>query len=140
MSTMEAVMTTTDVANRFNELAQTGQWEQIQNELYADNAISIVLFVHGSGSSRFSPRNNYVAKVLQDVGLGTLLLDLLTDEEADDRRNVFDIPLLASRLHLAKRWILEKSRYTNVRIAPYAVNTRQLPRFLMINYLLVNYK
>jgi ketosteroid isomerase-like protein len=41
MSTMEAVMTTTDVANRFNELAQTGQWEQIQNELFADNAVSI---------------------------------------------------------------------------------------------------
>ena len=41
MSTMDAVMTTTDVANRFNELAQTGQWEQIQNELFADNAVSI---------------------------------------------------------------------------------------------------
>lgn len=69
----------------------------------------LVLFAHGSGSSRFSPRNRFVAGVLQESGLGTLLLDLLTaDEEAVDattRRLRFDIPLLADRLEAATRWV-----------------------------------
>jgi pimeloyl-ACP methyl ester carboxylesterase len=58
----------------------------------------VVVFAHGSGSSRFSPRNVAVAEAFQDDGLATLLFDLLTDDEAADRRNVFDIDLLASRL------------------------------------------
>lgn len=65
----------------------------------------VVIFAHGSGSSRYSTRNRYVASVLQEAGLGTLLLDLLTEEEAGDRRNVFDIPLLAQRLTLAEAWV-----------------------------------
>ena len=60
----------------------------------------IVLFAHGSGSSRLSPRNRLVAERLQRSGLGTLLFDLLQPEEADNRRNVFDIGLLAERLAL----------------------------------------
>lgn len=67
-------------------------------------AKAIILFAHGSGSGRLSPRNNFVARVLQDASLGTLLLDLLTEEEEADRRNVFDIQLLAKRLILAKAW------------------------------------
>jgi pimeloyl-ACP methyl ester carboxylesterase len=59
---------------------------------------AVVAFAHGSGSGRFSPRNRQVAARLQQEGLGTLLFDLLTEAEADDRRNVFDIPLLAQRL------------------------------------------
>ena len=59
---------------------------------------AMVAFAHGSGSGRFSPRNRQVAARLHEENLGTLLLDLLTEEEADDRRNVFDIPLLAQRL------------------------------------------
>jgi len=59
---------------------------------------AVVVFAHGSGSGRFSPRNRQVAARLQQAGLGTLLFDLLTEAEADDRRNVFDIPLLAQRL------------------------------------------
>jgi len=59
---------------------------------------AVVAFAHGSGSGRFSPRNRQVAARLQQEGLGTLLFDLLTEAEADDRRNVFDIPLLAERL------------------------------------------
>ncbi len=51
----------------------------------------LVLFAHGSGSGRLSPRNNFVAQALRDDGLATLLFDLLTVEEARDRRNVFDI-------------------------------------------------
>jgi putative phosphoribosyl transferase len=62
------------------------------------NALGVVTFAHGSGSSRFSPRNRLVAARLNEERLGTLLFDLLTEAEADDRRNVFDIPLLAGRL------------------------------------------
>jgi putative phosphoribosyl transferase len=69
------------------------------------SAKGIVIFAHGSGSSRLSPRNQQVAKALTDVGLGALLFDLLTDEESLDRRNIFDIPLLASRLVLATQWL-----------------------------------
>jgi putative phosphoribosyl transferase len=63
-----------------------------------EGAPEIVVFVHGSGSSRHSPRNRHVAAVLNDTGLGTLLFDLLTPEEEHDRANVFDIGLLAGRL------------------------------------------
>jgi pimeloyl-ACP methyl ester carboxylesterase len=65
----------------------------------------VVLFAHGSGSSRLSPRNTYVATALRSAGLGTLLFDLLTGDEALDRANVFDIPLLAERLLLATEWL-----------------------------------
>ena len=65
------------------------------------DAKGIVLFVHGSGSGRLSPRNNFVAQALRDDGLATLLFDLLTVEEARDRANVFDIELLARRLLMA---------------------------------------
>ena len=72
-------------------------------------ANGLVLFAHGSGSSRFSPRNRQVAETLQRQGLATLLLDLLTpEEESSDRRwgNVrFDVPLLASRLQAAAAWV-----------------------------------
>ena len=65
----------------------------------------IVLFAHGSGSGRFSPRNNFVARALRQAGFATLLFDLLTEEEAQDRTNVFDIPLLAERLLMATAWV-----------------------------------
>jgi putative phosphoribosyl transferase len=64
----------------------------------------VVIFAHGSGSSRFSPRNSYVAGALRQAGLATLLFDLLTEPEAADRANVFDIPLLAERLVAATEW------------------------------------
>src|SRR5689334_15467153 len=63
-----------------------------------DAARGVVVFAHGSGSGRLSPRNRYVAEVLNKAGLGTLLFDLLTPEEEADRANVFDIALLAGRL------------------------------------------
>lgn len=65
----------------------------------------VVVFAHGSGSSRNSPRNRNVAGALRAAGLATLLFDLLTPEEAADRANVFDIPLLADRVCAALRWI-----------------------------------
>jgi pimeloyl-ACP methyl ester carboxylesterase len=70
-------------------------------------ARGIVLFAHGSGSSRLSPRNRFVAGTLNGAGIATLLFDLLTDTEAADRRNVFDIELLGSRLVAATEWCRE---------------------------------
>ena len=66
--------------------------------------LGTVVFAHGSGSSRHSPRNRYVAGVLNDAGLATLLVDLLTVEEEMDRSHVFDVRLLAERLGDAARW------------------------------------
>lgn len=66
--------------------------------------MGLVIFAHGSGSSRLSPRNTYVAEQLQSRAIATLLFDLLTEEEASDRRNVFHVPLLASRLGEAVAW------------------------------------
>ncbi|HET9647955.1 MAG TPA: phosphoribosyltransferase family protein [Microlunatus sp.] len=68
----------------------------------------MVVFAHGSGSSRHSPRNRYVAKVLNDAGIGTLLIDLLGESEEADRARVFDIPLLAGRLGSCVRWLVER--------------------------------
>jgi putative phosphoribosyl transferase len=68
------------------------------------NAHGLVLFAHGSGSSRLSPRNAFVAEALRRAGLATLLFDLLTDHEAIERANVFDIELLASRLRHGADW------------------------------------
>lgn len=70
-----------------------------------EGAKSIVIFAHGSGSSRFSPRNQMVASYLQQYGLGTFLFDLLTREEDMDRQNRFNIELLAKRLLLATEWL-----------------------------------
>jgi putative phosphoribosyl transferase len=67
--------------------------------------IGVVLFAHGSGSSRFSPRNNQVAGELRNGGIATLLLDLLTPEEDASYRNRFDIGVLAGRLHAAVTWL-----------------------------------
>ena len=72
---------------------------------FTPDAPGIVLFAHGSGSSRYSPRNRFVADSLQRVGLGTLLFDLLGDDEAEDCRNVFDIERLAGRLLAAANWL-----------------------------------
>jgi len=70
-----------------------------------DGAPGLVAFAHGSGSSRHSPRNNYVAGVLQEHGLGTLLFDLLTEAEDVDRATRFDIDLLTERLLAATAWL-----------------------------------
>ena len=68
-------------------------------------AVGLVVFAHGSGSSRFSPRNRQVASALNKGGLGTLLFDLLTSSEERDRDNVFNIELLAPRLGDAATWV-----------------------------------
>lgn len=71
-------------------------------------ARALVIFAHGSGSSRLSPRNIRVAEALNDRGMATLLFDLLMPEEEGDRRNVFDIKLLGRRLVHAVKWIVEQ--------------------------------
>ncbi|MFE1442793.1 phosphoribosyltransferase family protein [Streptomyces sp. NPDC058739] len=72
-------------------------------------APAVVAFAHGSGSSRHSPRNQYVAAELNRAGLGTLLLDLLTEDEENDRGNVFDTVLLARRLRAAADWLRQET-------------------------------
>ena len=69
------------------------------------DARGIVIFAHGSCSGRLSPRNNHVARGLREAGLATLLIDLLTPMEEQNRANVFDIPLLAARLAGAGEWV-----------------------------------
>ena len=73
-----------------------------------EHPLGLVVFVHGSGSSRHSPRNRYVAGVLQEAGLATMLFDLLTPDEEADRAAVFDIELLAARLARAAAWVREQ--------------------------------
>ena len=72
-----------------------------------ETPVGAVVFAHGSGSSRLSPRNQSVADVLSEAGFATLLFDLLTPTEAEDRRNVFDIELLAGRLADATGWLAD---------------------------------
>ncbi|MCE2982761.1 MAG: dienelactone hydrolase family protein [Parachlamydia sp.] len=74
------------------------------------NAKGLVLFAHGSGSSRFSPRNNFVADQLNRGGMGTLLIDLLSPEEDLNYQTRFDIPLLAHRLKIVIRWLQEDEK------------------------------
>lgn len=82
-----------------------GEVEVAGHLVVPEGAPGIVVFAHGSGSSRHSPRNRAVAESLNRAGLGTLLFDLLTEEEAADRANVFDTELLAGRLARATRWL-----------------------------------
>lgn len=91
-----------DVEVRFGSLALPGLLA------VPDRPIGLVLFAHGSGSSRLSVRNNRVAADLREAGIGTLLFDLLSEGESVIRRNVFDIPLLAERLEGATRWAAEQ--------------------------------
>jgi dienelactone hydrolase len=86
-------------------------------------ALGLVLFAHGSGSSRLSPRNTRVAAALREAGIGTLLFDLLTPEEAEDRRNVFDIEMLARRLHAAAEWARSQKESAHLRIGYFGAST-----------------
>ncbi len=87
------------------------------------NAAGIVLFAHGSGSSRHSPRNNYVAGVLQQYGLGTLLMDLLTKNEDLIHDMRFDISLLAQRLQAATLWLSGQEETRHLSIGYFGAST-----------------
>ncbi len=86
-------------------------------------AAAVVVFAHGSGSGRFSPRNRQVARELQQAGLATLLLDLLEECEGNDRANVFDIALLADRLQAAARWLASRSETASLRLGYFGAST-----------------
>ena len=88
-----------------------------------ENPIGLVLFAHGSGSSRHSPRNNYVAGVLREHGVGTLLMDLLTPEEDRDYSRRFDINLLTERLLDVARWVKAKPETTSLPLGYFGAST-----------------
>ena len=86
-------------------------------------AQGVVLFAHGSGSSRLSPRNNFVARILQRAGLATLLIDLLTREEDQDHATRFDIPLLTRRLTTTARWLRAQPTTCTLSIGLFGAST-----------------
>jgi pimeloyl-ACP methyl ester carboxylesterase len=88
-----------------------------------DGAKGLVIFAHGSGSSRLSPRNTYVAKALNRRRLATLQFDLLTEIEAMDRANVFDIPLLGRRVVATVRWALQDKSTAPLPIGLFGAST-----------------
>jgi dienelactone hydrolase len=92
-----------------------------------EGAVGVVLFAHGSGSGRHSPRNRYVAEALRRAGLATLLVDLLTEEEEEEdlrtRRLRFDIGLLADRLAGATDWLVENSETQDLRVGYFGAST-----------------
>jgi len=97
------------------------------NLMIPENAMALVLFAHGSGSSRHSPRNQFVAHTLNRAGLGTLLFDLLTpEEEALDiytREHRFNIDLLAERLVHATKWVRQQEKTRDLRIGYFGSST-----------------
>jgi putative phosphoribosyl transferase len=95
-----------------------------------DEPKGIVLFAHGSGSGRYSPRNGFVARALQEAGFATLLLDLLLEEEALDRRNVFDIALLAERLLMATAWARQNADAAQLPVCYFGASTGAAATFV----------
>jgi dienelactone hydrolase len=91
------------------------------------SATGVVLFAHGSGSSRFSPRNRFVARTFRDAGLATLLLDLLSKDEEDvdelTRQHRFDIPMLAERLIAAIDWLKQERDTAELPIGLFGAST-----------------
>jgi putative phosphoribosyl transferase len=87
------------------------------------SACGVVLFAHGSGSGRHSPRNTFVAEVLQQAGLATLLLDLLEEREAADRGKVFDIDLLADRCLTAAAWLRKQPETRDLPLGYFGAST-----------------
>src|SRR5258708_15806952 len=124
-----------------NPLAQTVEERLVQvpagsvtlegNLSLPEEARAVVLFAHGSGSGRHSPRNRYVARVLNEAKLATLLIDLLTlDEEVVDARTAqlrFDIELLAERLVGATDWLAQDPHTKQLRIGHFRARTRPPP-------------
>lgn len=88
-----------------------------------EDAAGLVLFAHGSGSSRHSSRNNLVAQVLHKAGIGTLLFDLLTEEEDANYENRFDIGLLTQRLLLVTEWVKKELRPSGLSIGYFGAST-----------------
>ena len=86
-------------------------------------AKGVVIFAHGSGSSRHSPRNKFVAEELQKVGIGTLLFDLLTEKEDEIYETRFNIDLLTDRLIAATKWLKRQKQFTDLKIGYFGAST-----------------
>lgn len=87
------------------------------------NPSGIVVFAHGSGSGRLSPRNNFVARILQDAGMATLLADLLEEQEESDRTKVFDIKLLSDRLITISIWLAQRKETRDLKQGYFGAST-----------------
>jgi putative phosphoribosyl transferase len=114
----------TDVRPSLEEVAIPADGRQLRGEIRIPyGTTGIVVFAHGSGSSRHSPRNRSVAGELHKAGLATLLMDLLEEDEAEDRNKVFDVDLLASRLTHAVHWLEGKPETRALRIGLFGAST-----------------
>jgi pimeloyl-ACP methyl ester carboxylesterase len=97
---------------------------ELEGELIVpDGAGGLVVFAHGSGSSRHSPRNNFVAATLRERGLGTLLFDLLTEQEDLARETRFDIPLLTRRLETVSDWVRQRDDTGELTLGYFGAST-----------------
>jgi len=113
-----------DGSNRLSTVLIPAGVAELDGELVLPpSAKGVVLFAHGSGSSRFSPRNTYVAEVLQQRGIGTLLFDLLTREEDRIYETRFDIGLLTTRLVAATEWLQGRPETQNLSIGYFGAST-----------------
>ncbi len=109
-------------SDRLVHVASGAAW--LEGQLVVPTSpLGVVLFAHGSGSSRHSPRNLAVAKELRKSHLATLLIDLLSPEESDDPERVFDIPLLAERLHAAVRFLGQAAETSQLPIGLFGAST-----------------
>ena len=88
-----------------------------------ENAIGIVIFSHGSGSSRLSPRNKFVAKLIEQNKIGTFLFDLLTEEEDQIYETRFNIDLLSDRLIAVTQWLMKQKKASNFPLAYFGAST-----------------
>jgi putative phosphoribosyl transferase len=114
----------TDPVESDEEVEIPSRGVRLQGQLHLPvPATGVVMFAHGSGSSRHSPRNRFVASVLQKAGLGTLLLDLLTPGEEHNRANVFDIELLARRLSSATDWLATRADTASCEVGYFGAST-----------------
>ncbi len=120
--TLTTAVTAADVS--IPALAASGSPISLPGRLaLPETAHGLVLFAHGSGSSRLSPRNQFVASMLHESWLGTLLFDLLTEQESYDRVNVFDIGLLAERLAAAIRFVAGREQTAALPLGLFGAST-----------------
>jgi len=117
------MMTAPNTLTRYEVAIPAGQVQLAGELVLPENSKGIVLFAHGSGSSRFSPRNTYVASVLHRKGIGTLLFDLLTHEEDQTYATRFDIPLLTQRLLAATQWLRQQPATQHCKLGYFGAST-----------------
>ncbi|ELY60985.1 dienelactone hydrolase family protein [Natronococcus jeotgali] len=111
-------------ANDNSIVTVTVDGTELEGELLVpDDATGLVLFAHGSGSSRHSPRNNFVAERVRARGVGTLLFDLLTEAEDRTYETRFDIPLLTDRLVGATQWVRSRDDTADLNVGYFGSST-----------------